>query len=95
MVMNFIRSNKIIAGLLTILRIFIGYKFISMGYMKISGGGFDAGGFIQYATETPSVPGWWATFSKSRCTSKCGVIFLHGHVGGAVCWDFPSSWSIY
>ncbi|SHF95317.1 DoxX family protein [Ornithinibacillus halophilus] len=65
MFMNFIRSNKIVAGLLALLRIYIGYRWVTAGYAKIKSGGFDAGGFIQMASENSAVPGWWAAFLKA------------------------------
>lgn len=65
MIMNFIRSNKMMAGLLVILRIYIGSKWLTAGWGKITSGGFEAGGFIQMATENPTVPRWWAAFLQT------------------------------
>ncbi|PAV31489.1 Crp/Fnr family transcriptional regulator [Virgibacillus profundi] len=68
--MNFIRNNKIVAGILTFLRIYIGYQWLTGGFGKITGGGFDASGFIQGAIagaggENPAIQGWWATFLEA------------------------------
>ena len=66
MIMNFIRNNKVMAGILAFIRIYIGYEWITAGIGKVSGG-FDASGFIQGAIasaggEHPAVQGWWAGF---------------------------------
>ncbi len=67
MIMNFIRNHKVAAGILAIIRIYIGYEWLTAGYGKITGGGFDASGFLQGAIasaggEHPAVQGWWAVF---------------------------------
>ncbi|WP_096272969.1 DoxX family protein [Paucisalibacillus globulus] len=68
--LNFIRENKVVAGILTFIRIYIGYAWITAGIGKLTGGGFDASGFIQGAIanaggEHPAVQGWWATFLEA------------------------------
>lgn len=70
MFMNFVRNNKLFAGVLAFLRIYIGYQWITAGWGKITGGGFDASGFLQGAIasaggEHPAVQGWWATFLEA------------------------------
>ncbi len=70
MFMNFIRNNKFFAGVLAFLRIYIGYQWITAGWGKITGGGFDAGGFLQGAIasaggDNPTVQGWWAVFLEN------------------------------
>jgi thiosulfate dehydrogenase (quinone) large subunit len=65
MFMNFFRNNKIVAGFLALLRIYIGYKWITSGLSKLTSGGFDAGGFIEMASENSAVPSWWAAFLKT------------------------------
>ncbi|QKE73987.1 DoxX family protein [Arthrobacter citreus] len=67
MFINFLRNNKIAAGVLTILRIYVGYEFISAGWQKLSSGGFDASGFLAFAVKSatgdhPAVQSWWADF---------------------------------
>jgi len=64
---NFLRTNKYAAIFLTLLRVYIGYDWMTHGYQKIKSGGFDASGFIQGAIansggENPTVQGWWGTF---------------------------------
>lgn len=73
MIMNFIRSNNIAAGLIALLRIYIGYKWVTAGFGKISSGGFDAGGFIQMATDNPAVPSWWASFLETVAVPNQGL----------------------
>lgn len=70
MFMNFIRNNKVFAGVLVFLRIYIGYQWVTAGVGKITGGGFDASGFLQGAIasasgDNPAVQGWWATFLEA------------------------------
>ena len=65
--LNFLRTNKYAAIFLTLLRVYIGYDWMTHGYEKLKSGGFDASGFIQGAIansggEHPAVQGWWAAF---------------------------------
>ncbi|MFD1361393.1 DoxX family protein [Lentibacillus salinarum] len=65
-----IRHNKVVAGILAFLRIYIGYQWLTSGFGKITSGGFDAGGFIEGAIagaggENPAVQGWWAAFLET------------------------------
>ncbi|WP_163537992.1 DoxX family protein [Gracilibacillus sp. YIM 98692] len=67
MFVDFLRKNVVVAGVLAFLRIYIGYQWMTAGWGKITGGTFDAGGFIQGAIgkateEHPTVQGWWAAF---------------------------------
>ncbi|SER50217.1 thiosulfate dehydrogenase [quinone] large subunit [Gracilibacillus ureilyticus] len=66
MFVEFLRSNKIVAGLLAIIRIYLGYQWMTAGWGKMTGG-FEARGFLQGAIEKasgdhPAVQGWWAAF---------------------------------
>lgn len=77
MFMNFIRNNKIFAGVLAFLRIYIGYQWITAGWGKAIGG-FDASGFIQGAIasaggDNPAVQGWWATFLEAVALPNAGI----------------------
>ncbi|UTR11232.1 DoxX family protein [Evansella sp. LMS18] len=45
MFMDFIRNNKIAAGILTILRVYLGWSWLSAGWGKVTGG-FDASGYL-------------------------------------------------
>ncbi|SHM99396.1 DoxX family protein [Gracilibacillus kekensis] len=69
MFVNLLRNNKLIAGILTFIRVYIGYQWLVGGWGKITGG-FDAGGFIQGAIgkatgDHPAVQGWWAGFLEA------------------------------
>ncbi|WP_067727985.1 DoxX family protein [Oceanobacillus damuensis] len=70
MIMDFIRNNKVAAGGLAFLRIYIGYQWMTAGYGKITGGQFDASGFIQGAIanssgEEATVQAWWGSFLEA------------------------------
>lgn len=62
-----IRNNRYVAGVLALIRIYLGYQWFTSGLGKIMGGGFDASGFIQGAIanssgENATVQGWWGSF---------------------------------
>src|SRR3954451_14530448 len=68
MVVNWLRENKVAAGILTVLRLYIGYSWITAGYHKLAGG-FDASGFLKGAIANPVkgpdgsvVYGWYIDF---------------------------------
>lgn len=66
MFVHFLRENKGASGILFLIRLFLGYQWITAGWTKITSG-FDANGFLQGAVasasgEHPAVQGWWATF---------------------------------
>ena len=68
--MDFIRNNKVAAGILAFLRIYIGYQWITAGYGKITGGQFDASGYLQGAIansvgEGATVQPWWGAFLET------------------------------
>src|SRR5690625_2868604 len=69
MIMNFIRNNKVFAGVLAFIRVYIGYQWLTAGWGKAMGG-FDASGFIQGAIanaggENPTVQAWWGAFLET------------------------------
>ncbi|MEQ2526863.1 DoxX family membrane protein [Robertmurraya yapensis] len=60
-------KNPKVAVAWTILRVWLGIQWIEGGLGKITGGGFDASGFIKGAIagaggEHPTVQGWYAAF---------------------------------
>ncbi|MYL34788.1 DoxX family membrane protein [Pontibacillus yanchengensis] len=64
-----LRENKLAAAVLTFLRVYLGYQWITAGWGKVTGG-FDATGFMQGAIgkatgDHPAVQGWWASFLKN------------------------------
>ena len=70
MFVNWLRGNKVAAGLLTVLRLYVGYTWITAGFHKLTGG-FDAAGFLKGAIGNPVkgpdgavVFGWYVDFLK-------------------------------
>nr|WP_238192242.1 DoxX family protein [Paenibacillus sp. L3-i20] len=52
--MNTWRNNRYIAGLITIVRIVLGFQWMSAGWNKITGSeSFDAGGYLTHAITKP------------------------------------------
>jgi thiosulfate dehydrogenase (quinone) large subunit len=49
---NFLRENKVAAYILTVLRLYLGYEWLTAGFHKITGG-FDASGFLKGAIANP------------------------------------------
>ncbi|MED4227918.1 DoxX family protein [Neobacillus cucumis] len=67
---KFLRENKIAAGILTVLRLYLGYAWLTAGLHKLTGG-FDATGFLKGAVVNPVkgpdgavVFGWYVDFLK-------------------------------
>lgn len=73
MVMNFLRNNKVVAGFLTLLRIYIGYRWLTAGIGKLTSGGFDASGFIKMASENTAAPAWWQSFLETVALPNAGL----------------------
>lgn len=65
---QYLRENKVVAGLLTVLRVYLGFAWMTAGWGKITGGGFDAAGFLKGAIANPVagpdgiVYGWYVSF---------------------------------
>ncbi|MEJ8305625.1 DoxX family protein [Saccharibacillus sacchari] len=75
---NWLRTNKVAMWLLTALRIFIGLKWIEGGWGKLTGGGFDASGFLQGALaqasgDHPAVQPMWASFLEHFAIPNVGL----------------------
>ncbi|MBN8234235.1 DoxX family protein [Halobacillus kuroshimensis] len=66
MLNNFLRTNKIAAAVLAVIRVYIGVTWLKAGIGKLTGGfevqGFLQGAISQAAGEHPAVQGWWAAF---------------------------------
>lgn len=76
---NWIRTNKVAMWLITFLRIYVGYQWVTAGWGKLTGG-FDAGGFLNGAIakatgDHPAVQGWWAAFLENAALP--GVKFFN------------------
>lgn len=51
---QWLRTNRIAAGILAIIRIYVGWGFLHAGWEKLtSAGGFSALGFLQHSMENP------------------------------------------
>ncbi|MBY0097145.1 DoxX family membrane protein [Mesobacillus maritimus] len=68
---NILRENKIAAGILTVIRIWLGYNWMTAGYHKLADG-FDASGFLKGAIANPvmgpdgaPVYSWYVQFLES------------------------------
>ncbi len=54
MLNTFLRENRIMAGILTVLRVYLGWSWMTAGWGKITGG-FDAAGYLGGALANPVV----------------------------------------
>ena len=67
---HLLRKNKVSAAILTVLRLYLGYAWLTAGLHKLTGG-FDASGFLKGAIANPVkgpdgavVFGWYVDFLK-------------------------------
>ena len=77
MFVNWLRENQYSAGLLTIIRLYLGYSWLKAGYHKVADG-FNASGYLQGAIakasgENPTVQGWWASFLEGFALPNAGL----------------------
>lgn len=61
MFMEFLRTNKVAAGILTFLRLYLGYTWLMAGWEKAFGG-FDAGGYLQGVVANEAVMTQYPTY---------------------------------
>jgi thiosulfate dehydrogenase (quinone) large subunit len=70
MLVKFLRENKIASALFAVLRIYLGYAWLTAGFHKLTGG-FDASGFLKGAVANPVtgpdgiVYSGWVSFLES------------------------------
>jgi thiosulfate dehydrogenase (quinone) large subunit len=69
---KFLRENTIAAGILTIIRLWLGYNWMTAGWGKLTGPGFDASGFLKGAVANPvkgpdgnMVYSWYVNFLEN------------------------------
>lgn len=68
MIMNWLRNNTVAAGILTVVRLYLGWMWLSAGWVKVTGEKFNAGGFLTGAVNNPVVKdgepvfGWYVSF---------------------------------
>lgn len=73
-----LRENKISAALLTVLRIYLGYAWMTAGFHKITDG-FDAAGFLKGAIANPVtgpdgvVYSWYVSFLEGVALPNVGL----------------------
>lgn len=77
MFVNFLRNNVYAAYGLLVLRLYIGYAWLTAGWGKVTGN-FDASGFLKGAIakasgEHPAVQGWWASFLEAFALPNAGL----------------------
>jgi len=68
---KWVRESKISSCFLTVLRLLLGYTFLTAGFHKLSANGFDASEFLKGAIANPVkgpedevLYGWWVSFLK-------------------------------
>ncbi|MFC5649718.1 DoxX family protein [Paenibacillus solisilvae] len=69
MFLKFLKENVYASYVLTVLRLYVGWKWLDAGWGKTTQGNFDATGFLKGALskatgENPAVQSWWAGFLK-------------------------------
>jgi thiosulfate dehydrogenase (quinone) large subunit len=69
---DWLRGNKVAAGLLTVIRLWLGYNWMVAGWHKMTGEGFDASGYLKNAIANPvkgpdgnMVYGWYVSFLEN------------------------------
>ncbi|MES1041084.1 MULTISPECIES: DoxX family protein [Peribacillus] len=70
MFIDLLKHNKNVSLLLAVFRVYLGYTWVMAGWGKLTGGQFDASGFLQGALanatgEHPAVQGWWVVFLEN------------------------------
>lgn len=78
---EFLRRNVWASVLLLVIRIYVGYTWISAGIHKAFAGSFDASGFLKSAVakaggESPVVQGWWASFLEHVALPHANIFSL-------------------
>ncbi|KJS79753.1 MAG: Crp/Fnr family transcriptional regulator [Peptococcaceae bacterium BICA1-8] len=77
MVFKFLRENVYASYFLALVRVYLGWSWITAGWGKITGG-FDATGFLVGAVKKsvgdhPAVQGWWASFLEGFAMPNAGI----------------------
>ncbi|MFE4145088.1 DoxX family protein [Peribacillus sp. YIM B13472] len=78
MFIDLLKHNKNVSILLAVLRVYLGYTWVMAGWGKLTGGQFDASGFLQGALanstgEHPAVQGWWVVFLENAAIPNVEV----------------------
>ena len=78
MIMNWLRTSNVSAGILAVVRIYLGWLWLSAGWGKVTGG-FDASGFIANSIDNPVVKGgepvfgWYISFLENFALPNADV----------------------
>ena len=78
MIMNWLRTSNVSAGILTVVRIYLGWLWLSAGWGKVTSG-FDASGFIAGSIANPVVKGgepvfgWYISFLENFALPNADV----------------------
>ncbi len=67
---EFLRNNKIVAGVLTFLRVYLGWMWLSAGWGKVTGD-FNAGGYLNGSIANPVLQGDLCRVFREVRSSKC------------------------
>lgn len=73
-----LRENNLVAAILTLLRVYLGWSWMTAGWGKVTGG-FDASGFLQGAIANPVMKGeaavypGWVSFLESFALPNAGL----------------------
>ncbi|MBU9712904.1 DoxX family membrane protein [Evansella tamaricis] len=62
MFMEFLRNNKIAAGILTILRVYLGWSWMTAGWGKVTGEPFTAQGYLMGVVNNETVATQYPTY---------------------------------
>ncbi|MCE7790867.1 DoxX family protein [Salipaludibacillus sp. CUR1] len=76
MFMDFLRNNKIAAGVLTVLRVYLGWQWLTAGWGKVTGEPFDASGYLTGVVNNEAVIEQYPTyhaFIESFALPNAGV----------------------
>nr|WP_093727378.1 DoxX family protein [Terribacillus halophilus] len=71
-----LRQSKGAAVVFFVIRLYLGYTFLSAGLGKLMSGNFDASGFVQGAmarSEAGVIQGWWGDFLENIVLPNAGV----------------------
>ncbi|UCZ54044.1 DoxX family membrane protein [Bacillus shivajii] len=61
MFMDFLRNNSIAAAILTVLRVYLGWQWLTAGWSKVTGG-FDASGYLNGVVNNEAVMEQYPTY---------------------------------
>ncbi|MCP8968659.1 DoxX family membrane protein [Ectobacillus ponti] len=87
---KFLRENRIASAILTLIRVYLGYSWLTAGIGKLQSGHFDASGFLAGAIAKPVagpdgvVYGWYVSFLKEFALPNAHVFNIVIPLGEAL-----------